>query len=156
MGHSPNLLPADRPLRFLEMFQRILLPLLLAVAFIAIAVVGAILKRPAEALPIACADPVQACAFSHRGQPGQLRLSIPPMPLQPFTLEVRAPGVKRVSAEFQMVGMDMGFNRYNLRAASPGVFRSVITLPVCVSGRRGWKLYLDVDGQAYVLPFSSY
>ena len=137
------------------MFQRVLLPLLLAVAFIAIAVVGAILKRPAEALPVVCADPVQGCAFSHRGQPGQIRLSMPPTPLQPFTLEVRAPGVKRVSAEFQMAGMDMGFNRYVLRAASPGVFRSEITLPVCVSGRRDWKLYLDVDGQAYALPFSS-
>jgi hypothetical protein len=137
------------------MFQRILFPLLLAVAFIAIAVVGTILKRPAEALPVVCADPVQGCAFSHRGQPGQIRFSMPPMPLQPFTLEVRTPGVKRVSAEFQMAGMDMGFNRYDLRAASPGVFRSAITLPVCVSGRRDWKLHLDVDGHAYVLPFSS-
>jgi hypothetical protein len=136
------------------MSPRVLLPLLLAVAFIAIAVVGAILKRSAEALPVVCADPVQGCAFSHRGQPGQIRLSLPPAPLQPFMLELSAPGVKRVSAEFQMVGMDMGFNRYDLRAASPGVFRSEITLPVCVSGRRDWKLYLDVDGQAYVLPIS--
>jgi hypothetical protein len=148
-------LPADRPPRLLEMFQRILLPCMLAVVFIAIAVVGAILKRPAEALPVVCADPVQGCTFSHRGQAGQIRLSMPLMPLRPFTLEVRAHGVKQISAEFQMAGMDMGFNRYDLHAATPGVFRSVITLPVCVSGRRDWKLYLDVDGQAYVLPFSS-
>ena len=137
------------------MSQRILLPFVIAIAFIVIAVAGHILKRPAEAQPVACVDPVQGCTFSHRGQSGQIRLSVRPTPLQPFMLEVHVPGAKRVSAEFQMVGMDMGFNRYDLRAASPGVFRSKIMLSACVSGRRDWKLYLDMDGQRYVVPFSS-
>ena len=43
-----------------------------------------------------------------------------------------------------MVSMDMGFNRYDLRpAGEPGEFAARITLPMCVSGRRDWMLYLD-------------
>ncbi len=54
-----------------------------------------------------------------------------------------------------MVGMDMGFNRYDLRPAGNGVFASKVTLPVCVSGRRDWILYLDLDGMRYALRFST-
>jgi len=78
-----------------------------------------------------------------------------PVPLEPFTLSVTAPGSARVSVEFQMVGMDMGFNRYDLRSLPDGTFSSRITLPVCVSGRQDWLLYLQIDGKNYVLPFSS-
>jgi hypothetical protein len=75
--------------------------------------------------------------------------------MEPFELRVTAPGARRVSAEFQMVGMDMGFNRYDLRPTPDGEFASRVTLPVCVSGRRDWVLYLDIDGTRYALPFST-
>ncbi len=135
--------------------KRIVFPLLLALAFIAIAVVGTLSNRPAEAQAITCADPVKGCAFSHRGLPAKLRFSRQPMPLQAFRLDVLAPGAKRVSVELKMVGMGMGFNHYDLHAATPGVYGADITLSVCVSGRRDWKLFLDIDGQRYVLAFSS-
>lgn len=144
-GHKRQ---AARPLR-------VLAPLLLVVALVAIAVAGYWLKRPAEAVPVTCADPIAGCSFNHRGTTVTVRFSAQPAPLEPFVLNVRAPDVSRVSAEFQMVGMDMGFNRYDLHPGPEGALASKVTLPVCVSGLRDWVMYLDVDGTRYALPFST-
>jgi hypothetical protein len=135
--------------------KRVVAPLLLVVALVAVAVAGYWLKRPAEAIALQCADPLAGCSFLHRGAPASLRLLSQPVALQAFGLRVSAPNVHKMSAEFQMVGMDMGFNRYDLRPARPGEFSAEITLPICVSGRRDWMLYLDVDGARYALPFST-
>ena len=135
--------------------KRIWAPLLLVVALVAIAVAGWWLKRPAEAVAVPCADPLAGCAFSHRGAPVNVRFSTQPAPLEAFELSVTAPVATRISAEFQMVGMDMGFNRYDLHPAPDGTFASKVTLPVCVSGRRDWTLFLDIDGAHYALPFST-
>lgn len=134
--------------------KRVGVPLLLVLALIGIAMAGYWLKRPAEAQAVACADPLAGCSFNHKGISVGVRFSVQPAPLAPFELTVRAPGATRVSAEFQMNGMEMGFNRYDLR---PGVggFASKVTLPVCVSGRRDWTLFLDIDGAHYALPFST-
>lgn len=134
--------------------KRVLAPILLVAALVAIAVAGWWLKRPPEALAVPCADPLAGCAFSHRGAPAHVQFSTQPAPMEAFELRVTAPSAGRVSAEFQMVGMDMGFNRYDLRPAA-GAFASKVTLPVCVSGRRDWVLTLDVDGARYALPFST-
>ncbi|MEW6118981.1 MAG: hypothetical protein AB1593_02700 [Pseudomonadota bacterium] len=134
--------------------KRALLPLLVALALLAIAATGWWLKRPAGALDVACSDPVAGCAFSHAGAPARVRFSMVPVPLEAFDLAVEVTDVQRVSAEFQMIGMDMGFNRYDLRPRN-GAFASRITLPVCVSNRHDWILYLTLDGQRYAVPFSS-
>jgi hypothetical protein len=84
-----------------------------------------------------------------------VRFSKTPAPLEAFGLSVSAPGAARISAEFQMVGMDMGFNRYDLRPTADGAWAAKVTLPVCVSGRRDWVLYLDLDGSRYAIPFST-
>lgn len=135
--------------------KKLWLPLTMIVVLAAIAVAGYWAKRPAEAESIACSDPVAGCDFRHHDATARVRFSELPVPLEPFVLSVTAPGSARVSAEFQMVGMDMGFNRYDLRLQPQGVFSSRITLPVCISGRRDWLLYLQIDGKHYVLPFSS-
>lgn len=135
--------------------KRVAIPLLLVVALGAIAVAGYWLKRPAAAVAVSCADPLAGCAFSHRGAAASVRFSVRPAPLEAFELSVHAAGARRISAEFQMVSMDMGFNRYDLRPAGDGSFASKVTLPVCVSGRRDWVLYLDLDGSRYALPFST-
>lgn len=134
--------------------KRVLLPLLVALGLGAIAAGGWWLKRPAEALALACPDPLAGCTFNHAGLPVQVQFSQTPVPLEEFVLSVRAPGTQRVSAEFQMVGMDMGFNRYDLRPAA-GTYSARITLPVCVSGRHDWIVYLSLDGTRYALPFAS-
>ena len=134
---------------------RVLAPLLLVVALAAIAVAGYWLKRPAEALAVPCADPLAGCAFSHRGATASVRFSVRPAPLEAFDLSVRAANARRISAEFQMVGMDMGFNRYDLRPVAEGDWAAKVTLPACVSGRADWVLYLTLDGSRYALPFST-
>lgn len=131
------------------------LPLLLVVALIAIAVAGWWLKRPAEAVPVACTNPVSGCAFNHRGTAVTLRFGAAPQPMAPFDVELRAPGIQRASAEFQMIGMDMGFNRYDLKPAGADRLVARVTLPVCVSGRRDWVLYLDLEGLRYAFGFST-
>ena len=135
--------------------KRIGVPLLLVVALVAIAVAGWWLKRPAEAVAVPCADPLAGCAFSHRDATVTVLFSTQPVPLEAFELTVSAPNAVKISAEFQMVGMDMGFNRYDLHPGSSGVFVSKVTLPVCISGRRDWMLTLDLDGSRYALPFSN-
>ena len=135
--------------------MRVLLPLLLVVALAAIAVAGYWLNRPAKAQAVACADPQAGCAFSHHGANVTLRFSARPTPLKAFELNVSAPGAARVSAEFQMNGMEMGFNRYDLHMTESGTFASTVTLPICVSGRRDWTVYLEIDGAHYALPFST-
>jgi hypothetical protein len=135
--------------------KRVLAPLLLVVALLAIAVAGHWLNRPAETVAVPCADAVAGCAFVHRGAPVRARFSARPVPLEAFSLHVDAPGANRVRAEFQMRGMDMGFNRYDLRRAGDGSFFAQATLPVCVSGRRDWVMYLELDGTRYALPFST-
>jgi hypothetical protein len=135
--------------------KRVLAPLLVAVALAAIALAGYWLKRPAEAIAVSCPDPLAGCAFGHRGAPASVRFSVMPVPLEAFGLSVGVPNASRISVEFQMVGMDMGFNRYDLRPTADGTFAARITLPVCVSGRRDWVLYVEIDDQRYALPFST-
>lgn len=135
--------------------MRVLAPLLLVAALVTIALAGYWLKRPAGAINVDCADPLSGCAFSHRGAPANVYFSEQPVPMEVFELRVGTPDAIRISAEFQMTGMDMGFNRYDLRTGEEGTFSSKVTLPVCVSGRRDWTLYLDIDGTRYALPFST-
>ncbi len=135
--------------------KRVAVPLLLICALLAIAVAGYWMKRPAKALAILCADPVAGCTFQHHDSDLTLHFSAQPMPLESFALRIHAPGATRISAAFQMSGMDMGFNRYDLHTAENGGFNANVTLPVCVSGQRNWTLYLDVDGSHYALPFST-
>lgn len=129
--------------------------LILVVVLAAIAAAGYWLKRPAAAVAVSCANPLAGCTFDHRGTPAHLHFSSQPAPLEAFELSVSAPGAGRISAELQMSGMDMGFNRYDLRPAPDGAFGAKVTLPACVSGRRDWVLYLDIDGTRYALPFST-
>jgi hypothetical protein len=133
--------------------KRVLVPLGFAVVLLAIAVAGYWMKRPADAVRVTCADPVAGCRIAHGDGTVVVRFSVQPAPLEAFELSVHSPMAEKVSAEFQMVAMDMGFNRYDLRAAGAGTFASRVTLPACVSGQHDWLLYLDIDGSRYELPF---
>jgi hypothetical protein len=135
--------------------KRLLAPFLVVVALVAIAATGYWLKRPAEAIAVPCPDPLAGCAFTHRGMPASVRFSAPPQPFQDFGLDVAVVGARAISVEFHMVGMEMGFNRYDLRPTGETGFAARVTLPVCVTGRHDWMLYLDIDGQRYAVPFST-
>jgi hypothetical protein len=74
-------------------------------------------------------------------------------PLAPFQIWVKADGLRKAEARFTMEGMDMGFNLYTLRADQQGVFRANVTLPVCVSGSREWRMLLELDKTRLAVPF---
>lgn len=131
------------------------LPLIIALLLVIVALVRIRTQPSTEAQTIACADAVLGCAFKHRGQTVQLRFLQSPAPLQAFTMTLHAPGARQVKAEFHMQGMEMGFNRYNFTTDKTGGFTARVTLPVCLSGRRDWKLYLQIDAQSYEIPFST-
>jgi len=131
------------------------MPLLLVLTLVAIAAAGYWLKRPGEARAVSCADPLAGCSFSHRGTSVSVLFVSPPSALNAFGLRVRAPEAKKISVQFQMNGMDMGFNHYDLRPAGNQTFSATVTLPVCVSGRHDWTAYFNIDGSRYALPFST-
>ena len=81
------------------------------------------------------------------GIDGELKL------LKPFEVWAKVEGAKQIQASFDMVGMDMGFNLYTLRLDPAGVYRTKVTLPMCVTGRHDWQLHLDVDGQRFTVAF---
>ncbi|MEO1767230.1 hypothetical protein V6E02_08405 [Thiobacter sp. AK1] len=84
-----------------------------------------------------------------------IRTDAAPSALSPFTLTVQAAGAREVVAEFVMVGMDMGLNRYRLQPTGAGRFSARVTLPVCVSGRRDWVLWVSVDGRRQGFAFQT-
>lgn len=106
---------------------------------------------PPAAPPVACANLEQGCTAGAV----RVRSDAPPSALRPFRLTVEAPGAREVHAEFVMPGMDMGLNRYRLQPEGEGRFAARVVLPVCVSGRREWVLWLTVDGRRLGFAFQT-
>ncbi|WP_298220642.1 hypothetical protein [Halothiobacillus sp.] len=79
------------------------------------------------------------------GQIGNVLVRAPKeiKPLKKFSLVVEPQGdasksMGAVSVDFQMVGMDMGINRYPLTRSSDGNYAQNIILPVCTTTRTDW------------------
>jgi len=110
-------------------------------------------EQPLGVIP-GCDAAKQACQA--RGGAGTLSLQLmgPVRPLQPFTYRLAWEGapVHSMSVDFQMVGMDMGENRYQLTADGAGPWHGSAILPVCTSGRSDWVADVRVhtaDGLTY-------
>lgn len=135
--------------------KRLAAPILIILALAALALWGALQKTPSQAAqPIICPDPVAGCTFLHNGLPAKLQFSTQPMALKPFMLTITSENLRKGSASFQMSGMDMGFNRYDLRPDRSGSWSANVTLPVCTVSRVDWIAELDLDGRIYSLTFS--
>lgn len=136
--------------------KRLVVPFLIILGLIGLALWGAWRKPPQQAaLSIACADPVKGCSFIHDGAPATLSFSAQPEALKPFVLSITAPKLRKASVSFQMVGMDMGYNRYDLRQGVSGNWSAHVTLPICTVSRVDWTAELDMDGQLYTFSFNT-
>ncbi|MEW6132717.1 MAG: hypothetical protein AB1591_06050 [Pseudomonadota bacterium] len=136
--------------------KRLAVPILIIVALAGLALWGAWQKQPSQqAQAISCPDPTAGCVFMFEGLPATLRFSAPPEALKPFTLSIASPRLSKASVSFQMVGMDMGFNRYDLRQDAEGNWSARVTLPVCTVSRVDWVAELTLDGQPYTLAFNT-
>lgn len=90
----------------------------------------------------------------------RIELSIAPRPIPmvtPLQVEVRTPGLEAVKVEVDFAGVDMnmGFNRPELAASGPGLFRAEAMLPVCVTGKMAWQATVIVEAgrQRIAVPF---
>lgn len=136
--------------------KRLLVPVLVIAALTALALWGAWQKTPKQAAQtIVCADPVAGCTFLHDSLPAYLRFSARPEALKPFELSITGPSLGKATASFQMAGMDMGFNRYDLKPGTDGQWTARVTLPVCTVSRVDWIAELDLDGQLYIFSFNT-
>ena len=93
-------------------------------------------------------------------QGGHLEFSITPRPipfLQPLRVEVTVSGIepRKVEVDFAGASMNMGYNRSELTAASPGRYASDASLPVCVSGGMTWvaTVIVETDRQRIAVPY---
>jgi hypothetical protein len=127
----------------------------LVIVLIAGVVAASRLLQPEEAPAqvLSCPDLAVGCAATLAGDAVEVGIVGELKVLSPFEVWLKAPGAKTVQASFTMEGMDMGFNLYTLRPDAEGVFRARVTLPVCVTGRRDWRMNLKVDGRALSVPF---
>ncbi|RRQ22521.1 hypothetical protein [Thiohalobacter thiocyanaticus] len=82
--------------------------------------------------------------------------------MRPFAIRVTASlpageQPEQVEVDFEMIGMDMGRNRYRLAQDADHVWQGVATLPVCTSGRSDWQAVVDIEadsGRRYRAVFS--
>lgn len=133
---------------------RVLAPLAVLAVLAGIVYFDQARRAGTAALPrLDCPDPVAGCTVRLGGRAVSLGMEDRPRAMRPFQVWVRAPGARRVRAEFTMADMDMGLNRYTLAAGADGVFRARVTLPTCVTGRQDWLMTLEVDGEKGILPF---
>jgi len=106
-----------------------------------------------------CNPSRQACTVALPGG-GQFEFSVEPRPiptLQPITLRIGVSGIEpdKVEVDFAGVGMNMGYNRPQLKRILPGRFEGRTSLPVCVTGKMEWRatVLLERAGKVISTPF---
>ena len=140
----------------MDMVKKLAIPALILAALAGLAIWGALQKtRPDSVQSIACINPVAGCIFVHLGTPAHIRFSVTPETMKPFVITLSHPALRKASASFQMIGMDMGFNRYDLKRGPNDDWTARVTLPVCTASRADWIMELNLDGQFYSLPFTT-
>lgn len=105
-------------------------------------------------IPTDCTIKGAGCDLS-LGKIGHVLVRAPNVikPLEKFSLVVEPQGdasksMGAVSVDFQMVGMDMGINRYPLPRSSDGNYAQNIILPVCTTTRTDWVADLSFSTTA--------
>lgn len=114
-----------------------------------------------EAQAAGCDAAQTQCQIAIDGLKASLALQPGLVVLKPFEISARIEGarnVEQVVIDFQMVGMDMGFNRYRLLTEGD-MWKGSATLPVCTTSRNDWLAVLEFNyqGRDYRLhfPFTS-
>lgn len=71
-----------------------------------------------------------------------------------IVLETKQP-LKQAYISFTMQDMQMGFNRYDLHLENNHYIARHVRLPVCIQNRRDYLMEVYVDGQRYIVPFTT-
>ncbi len=84
--------------------------------------------------------------------------SIPLMKPLSLTVSTHSIDVTTVEIDFVGIGMNMGYNRPQLKQVSNNRFEGSTTLPVCILQRMEWeaRLLLETDNGTVMAPFRFY
>ncbi|MDO4997250.1 MAG: hypothetical protein Q4E16_01240 [Neisseria sp.] len=107
-------------------------------------------QSPREA--IAC-DVKQGCVLPNGGK---LTFSSSLGLKTAFSVQLSDVQAQEVSLSFSMKGMDMGFNRYDLKAQNQLWRAENVRLPLCTQERHDFIADVNIDGKIYQIPFSAY
>lgn len=99
---------------------------------------------------VSCFDPRDWCELK---EGVFFKFSDRPVAGRIFSINVIAPQNSRVSAYFNMRGMDMGTKAFDLHVGDI-YFRDVI-LPICPTGDADWFVEITVDEDRYIYDFES-
>lgn len=100
----------------------------------------------ATPLTLPCADLRAGCHFRINAADYRASIDGELRPGSLFLLQLEGKA-SQVVASWQMTGMDMGPNRYQLQQTAPGHWQTRSALPVCEQQRQDWELLLTVDGK---------
>ncbi|MDK4685540.1 hypothetical protein QDY71_03100 [Kingella negevensis] len=103
-------------------------------------------QQPAARVQAACEVAKQGCPFL---QQAVFRLQGVRNHNTPFQIvaENVPENVQQISVSFQMTGMDMGFNRFDLVRQANGLWLAdKVYLPICAAERHDWIVLWTVDG----------
>lgn len=97
----------------------------------------------------------RACALAGGAH---IRFSAQQRAQDPF--DIRIDGLPahtgRVYVQFSMSGMDMGFNRFELRRSGEGSWQATqIRLPLCIEQRHDYRVDVFVDGAPQRIAFTA-
>ncbi len=117
--------------------------------------------RVVQAEASGCDAARMSCRVTVEGSEVELTLGPGVKALQPFAARAvfeDGADIEQLLIDFQMVGMEMGINRYRLLRAE-GAWHGKVTLPVCTASRSDWVAILEYrrDGTDYRIrfPFSA-
>lgn len=87
-----------------------------------------------------------ACSVKVNNNAVTISLTGEPSPLNPFYVNVSVEGKQPLSIgiEFEMDGMDMGFNKYQLKLVDD-MWKVKSILPVCTLGGKEWNLIVTLN-----------
>ncbi len=112
-------------------------------------------SAPVAQVEAACADLTQGCQFVLNGKSFAVKSDRPINPAHPFTLILQGEPLKQASASWQMVGMEMGPNRFHFAATGSNQWQTQTALPFCTQARHDWQLTLNLDGNNVILTTQS-
>ncbi len=121
-------------------------------------------RNPAHATILnadhACNPVGKLCTASNAALAVKLGLGGSIQPLTAFPVKVELIGgeaakVQKVTVNFSMLNMDMGFNRFDLSQQADKTWRGQAILPVCSMGRREWRVTVEImSDPSYLAEFN--
>lgn len=101
-------------------------------------------EQPTQVVKINCADLSLGCSFKIDQQVFEIKSLGTLNTSQPIELQLTGLA-KKISLTWQMQGMEMSSNRYNMLSQNQKNWHAQTMLPICSQQRLDWLLTLHID-----------